>query len=218
MPSAKSILSSHWWVRIDGELEDLRPKVKEFAQRLDVIRLISAHHKGKTKENPHIHFAVEMSKEVQKQSFALTIKSVFTISSSRNYAIDAWDGKHMEGAPTYLFHEPNVPLLVHKGWNQTETTELQRIGEQIAIAVTDSKQKAGTKLADKAYEHFLNDDSHTRHSILRYMLTEIKEQRSYYPGSFKLKAMVEEVIIRLCPADQFSSLVSQFERNLFRFD
>ena len=214
MPTAKSTMSEHWFVRVDGELEVLRPKVLQFAQRLDVKALLGVAHMGKTKENPHAHMCIHMSKAVQKQTFQIAIKTHFSVVD-RGYAVDIWDGNYLAGAVTYVFHEDDAPILCHKGWYDEEIATLVAKGKLIADAVDDQKQKASTRLVDKATQHF-SAGSPTKSHILDYMLNEVKSGRNYYPGQFKLKSFVEEVEIKLCPPNQFHSLVNSIYNNLWR--
>ena len=159
---------------------------------------------------------------IQKQSFALQIKKHFDVVD-RNYALELWDGNRDKGAPTYIFHEKELweplesirPLWFSKGWTIEEVEEAQRIGMLIAEAVQDAKQKASTKLPERALEHF-KDTRPSRFDILMYMMTEIQQLTAYHPGQFKLKQYVEEVEIRLTSAGDLSRLAHEYFNSMWR--
>jgi len=213
MPSAKSVVSRLWWVRVDGDEVVLRPKVTAFAERLDIIALISVHHKGTKKENPHIHMCIEAAREVQKQSFAITIKKHFEVVD-RNYALDIWDGDRTKGAPSYLFHEMG-DVFVSKGWDADEITAAQRLGYQIAEEVDKAKEKASGKLRNKVLDHFV-DCKPSRHEVLLWMLNEIQEGRSHHPGDFNLKNYTDETLLRAMDKNTLSNHAHHMVNNLWR--
>lgn len=213
MPSAKSTLSTRWWVRVDGDADVLRPKVKAFAERIDCLSMICCHHMGSRKENPHVHMAIEMLNEVQKQTFALTVKKHFGVVD-RSYALDVWDGLRNQGAPTYLFHEMG-DVFVSKGWTPDDIAQAQRLGYQIAAEVEKSKEKASQKLVERALVHFESRQP-SKFDILEFMIREIHQRTAYHPGQFKLKQYVEEVEIKLTPADGILRLTHEYFNSMWR--
>ena len=214
MPAPKSAVSALWFVRVDGEIEVLRPKVLSFASTLDVVSMLCVHHTGQKKENPHVHFVVSMNTSVQKQSFALRVKKVFEVVD-RGYAVDVWDGNRGEGAVSYLFHESDAPILVRKAWNDDEVKEAQRIGQLIAVAVSTAKDKASQKLVERAVKHF-EGRVPTKYDILSHMVDAIYKREAYHPGMFKLKSFIEEVEIKLTPVDQLERLKNSMYTDMFR--
>jgi len=213
MPSLKSAVSSLWFIRVDGDESVLRPKVRSFAERIDVISLISVHHLGSKKENPHMHACIGMSNSIEKQSFAIQIKKHFEIVD-RGYALDVWDGLRNKGATTYLFHEMGN-VLVSKQWSESEIKEAQHIGYQIAQAVAETKEKASQKLVERALKHF-GDIKPNRFEILLFMMKEIQSGTAYHPGNFKLKSYVEEVEIRLTSGEDISRLAHEYFNSMWR--
>jgi len=214
MPALKSAVSALWFVRVDGDIEVLRPKVLEFASTIDCVSILSVHHTGQKKENPHIHFVCGMNTSVQKQSFALRVKKVFEVVD-RGYAVDVWDGNRGEGAASYLFHEPIWNILARKGWSDDEIAEAQRIGQIVSKEVAKAKDKASQKLVERAVKHF-ESRSPTKFDILSYMVDEIHGGQAYHPGNFKLKSYIEEVEIKLTPKDQLLRLKNGIYNEMFR--
>jgi len=213
MPALKSAKSFCWFVRIDGEEEVLRPKVLQFASCVDVVDMLCCAHMGAKHENPHVHYVITLNHEIQKQSFAVRVKHFFQVVD-RGYALDTWDAKRAEyGAVSYLFHEPGAKILVKKGWSDSEISEAQRVATVANEAITESKEKASTKLIEKAIKHF--EGKHpSKYEILQFMIYKIYERENYHPGNFKLKQYVEEVEIKL--TDNIKLLIGNIYNDLWR--
>lgn len=209
----KSTTSSSWFCRVDGDVDVLRPKVTQLAGCIDVVSLIVTHHTGKKKENPHIHFCINLNYEPQKQSFAVRIKKLFEVVD-RGYALDVWDARRAEyGAVSYLFHEEDAPLLCSKGWELSEIQAAKHIAEQTNIAVNEQKEKASTKLVDKALVQFFGQVP-TKMEVFKFMLISVHKKESYWPGQYKIKQMVEEVEIKL--SDNINNLAYHLYNEIWR--
>lgn len=214
MPALKSALSSMWFVRVDGEADVLRPKVTRFAEKIDCVSLLCVAHTGSKKENPHIHFLMVLNTTLQKQSFSVRVKKEFEVVD-RGYAVDVWDGNRGEGAASYVFHETDADILCSKGWTNDEIKEAQRVGNVVAAAVKQSMDKASQKLVERALQHFKERPRPSKYDIISYMVDEIHQGRSHDPG-FKWKQFVQEIEIRLTPANQLDNLKNQLYHDLFR--
>jgi len=214
MPAPKSAVSSLWFVRVDGDIDVLRPKVIAFASTIDVVSMLATHHTGRKKENPHIHFVVGMNTSIQKQSFALRVKKVFEVVD-RGYALDVWDGRRGEGAGSYLFHEQIWNILARKGWSDEEISETQRVGLAISQEVEKAKDKASQKLVERAVKHY-EGRSVARFDIASFMIDEVYEGTAYHPGMFKLKSFIEEAELKLTPKDQLLRLKNEWYSQMFR--
>lgn len=213
--TGKSYKTSMWFCRVDGDESVLRPKVTEFGSKIDVVKMLCVHHTGCKKENPHIHFVVAISNPVQKQSFAVRVKNHFEVVD-RGYALTPWDGEHMGKCVTYMFHEENAPVLIHKGWSEAEVAELRGLGQTIATAVAESREKASQKLVDRAVHEFTEKRIPTRFEVLHYMMKEVHNKTAYWPGDFKIKQYVDEVIIKLTPLKELEDLTWSLHNNLWR--
>jgi len=205
--------SAQWFVRVDGEPDVLRPKVKGFAEHVDNVDILAVSHTGRGKENPHCHFLVSIRSPIQKQSMAIRIKSHFEVVN-RGYALAVWDGKKLEeGASTYLFHEPNAHILFSRGWSDSDLKEVQRLGGIVRQAVEKEKEKASTKLIDRALKHFEGGNP-DKFQIFAYMMEEVASKKAYWPGTFKIKQYVEEVEIKL--SQNLPRLINEMYANIFR--
>lgn len=218
MPKAsKSTVSTSWFIRVDGEIEVLRPKLLLFAQALDVVSMLATHHNGQKRENPHCHIVIQMSESsaIQKASYAIRVKKQFEVVD-RGYALDVWDGRKAEyGAGSYLFHEQPATILHSKSWSPDEIKEAQRIAVLTNAAVDEAKQKASVKYVEKAIAHFKDKASApSKYELFSYMMHEVHEQKMYWPGTFKAKQLVEEVEIKL--TTNLQHLTNEYYGNIFR--
>lgn len=219
--SAKSVRSKFWFLRVDGEESFLRQQCGVMASGLDVVSFIGAYHTGRTGENHHIHACIEIESEVQKQTFALRVKAIFTnIIEGNDYSLEVWDGKKSgEGAVSYLFHEEGVVesnLIGVKNFTSDEISGAKKANMAVQAVVAINKERASNKLVDKALEFFDNQEP-TRYSILLFMMKRINSGDNYHPGNFLLKKYVEEVELRLCKTDrEIEELAKIVEENLWR--
>jgi len=215
MVATKSTKSKTWFCRVDGELEDLRPKVKSLAECIDVVSFLATHHTGKKKENPHTHFVIEMATEVQKQSFALRVKKHFQVVD-RGYALDTWDNRRTEyGAVSYLFHEDDAPIMAHKLWTPDDLDTVKRIARDANVIIDKAKDKATNKFVDHAIEHFKDWTTEpTDYQIFEYLLEEVHAQRTHWGGDFRSKTMVQEIQIKL--TNNLPRLTNEMYNRIFR--
>lgn len=211
---SKSEKSDRWAVRVDGEEDFLRECCKKFSEREEVETFLATFHVGKSKENTHCHFCVKNNKIIQKQTFALKVKEVFNVASKSDYSVKIWDGS--DKALSYLFHEVPHNILANKGYSDEDIDKFIAMDAQIQVVVQKNKEKAGTKLVDKAIEHF-SGQVPEKYEVFYHMMQLIKSGENYHPGTFMLKRFVEEVIIKLTPAGrEFDNLVYAEFKSLFR--
>lgn len=219
MVASKSTKSKLWFVRMDGPEEHLRQKCGVLSQALDTVAMIAAFHKGNRGENPHCHICIEVQSEIQKQSFAVRLKTLFGIVSKSQYALDIWDGNRGKGAVSYLFHETEEKILVNKGFSDQELMDARKANEAVQAVVSVNKEKSSHKLVERALEEFkdVEDKWLLRSRILKFMVSECRDGQVYWPGSFMLKKYVEEVEVRLLKGEQeLDVFVSELEKSLWR--
>lgn len=213
--AVKSQKGTCWFLRSDGSEEFLRQKCGVLATWIDVKAVLAVYHVGGTKENPHCHAVVETTSEIQKQSFDKKIKALFGIEKKSQYSTKLWDGVRDAGASSYMFHEKDAPILVRKGWTDDELATAKATCETVQKVVAMNKERASTKLVDKALDHFQGKDP-SRFEILEWMLMECRDGGSYYPGTFLLKKHVEEVLLKLTTKTNFVYFVQQLESQMWK--
>lgn len=218
MVASKSVRSKLWFVRLDGPEEHLRQKCGDLSQSLDTVAMIAAFHKGNRGENPHCHICIEIQSEIQKQSFAERLKKLFGIVAKSQYALDVWDGNRGKGAVSYLFHEDGAPIFVRKGFTEEDLLRAREANEAVQAVVNVNKERASNKLVDRALDQFSGAVYRLdlKVDILKWMLQECREGRSYYPGSFMLKKYVEEVELKCVGDDDMDMFVGRVYSQLWR--
>lgn len=218
MVATKATRSVHWFVRLDGPETFLRLKCEELSHALDTVAMLAAFHKGKSGENPHCHFVITLSSEIQKQSFAIRLKKVFDITKSSQYALDVWDANRGKGAVSYLFHEADEKILVNKGFTQQEIMDAREANAAVQAVVAMNKEKASHTLVNRALEEFRDctDTWCIRTKILKFMVVLCKKGEVHWPGSFLIKKYVEEVELQLQSDDDLDQYVADLEKNLWK--
>lgn len=207
--------SAHWFFRVDGEKEFLRQKCEELSQCIDVEACLAAYHTGKTKENPHAHVCISLTSTPQKQSFAVRIKQLFRVEKKSQYALSVWDNDREKGATSYVYHEEDAIIFCTKGFTQAQLDAAQIANAAVQKVVNLNKERAEHKLVERALKEFENAQP-TRLDILEFMLTCIKNGDNYHPGTFMLKRYVEEVELKLLPAQDLREYAALLENNLWR--
>lgn len=212
-PATKSTRSSFWFARIDGPKDFLADKCKTLAEWIDLSSCLAVYHVGDTKENPHCHMVVELKSAPQKQTFAVRLKGLFAIEKRSQYALDIWDGKRGAGACSYLFHEDGAEILVNKGHSDDDITLARSANDAVKRVIAVNKEKASGRFVEKALGHF--DSCPTERAALQYMMTLCRSGDLYWPGTFKAKQMIEEVIIKMTDKDDFEFLVDDMLVKIF---
>lgn len=206
----KSKKSDCWFVRVDGPKEFLEAKLRELSNSIDCLELLGAFHLGEKKDNPHAHFCIRLNTIIQKQSFALRVKKLFSIEKKSQYALEVWDGLRDRGAVSYLFHEEGVVIMVNKGFSEENLDNAQRLNQEVQRVVAVNKQRASGRLVERVLKEFT---TFNKREILIYMLQEIKDGNAYYPGEFRLKQMLEEIQLKLC-----SNVEAEADRLLWKWN
>lgn len=192
--------STRWFVRIDGPHEWLRGKVKDVHGWVDTLRLLGCLHVGEKADNPHLHFVIEMSSELQKQSFDVRIKKVFTGVSGSQFSSKPWDGG--DSACAYMFHESDDCVCVNKGFTDDDIKRFKALNCATQKVIEVNKGKASGRIVDRVMMEVTPDWS--RVDIAKRMLVMIREGEFYEPGDFVLKKYIEEVYMKSRTQKQFS--------------
>lgn len=211
MTTAKQTMSDAWFVRIDGSHDFLKTQLNGFKGKIDTKRIFGIYHTGDRNDNPHCHFVIQTTGQVQKQSFALRCKNTFNIEKRSQYSVNVWDG-NIE-AIAYMFHEEGASELVRMGFTDEEIKQAKAINESVQKVVNVNKQKASGKLVEKALEEFKDKDV-VRYDVLIFMLKQIQEGNNYHPGEGRLKMFVEEVMVRR--TSDLEGYAYELERRLWR--
>lgn len=202
MPSTTK--SYKWFVRVDGAKEYLYSKCQAMLGWIDILKVLALYHVGETRENPHCHFVIELTSELQKQSFDKRIKTLFDVQKSTSYSSKVWDGK--DSACSYMFHECDVNILCNKGFADEDIDRFKEQNATVQAVVAVNKERAPGRKVERVVEQLRNDNP-TRHEIGQRFLEMIRDGEMYEPGNFKLAQMIEEVFLKTRTASQWDEYV-----------
>lgn len=212
MPSI--VRSYKWFVRVDGSAESLKEKCKSFSGQIDAVRMLSLFHMGETKENPHCHFVIELSSEIQKQSFDVRLKKTFDIEKRSQFSSKVWDGH--ESACGYMFHESPHNIICNKGFTSEEISRFIKINEDTQKVVDINKSRAPGRQVDRIVTEFNGEEPPTRYAIFKVVMQKIRDGEMYEPGDFQLPKIVEEIYGKTRDARGWVDYVEDRYRKLFR--
>jgi len=210
MPSVT--LSQMWFCRIDGAKEYLAEKIKLVANWVDTLQVLAAHHVGDKKENPHCHFVIKLSSNIQKQSFDTRFKKVFTPDKKSSWSTKVWDGA--PAACSYLFHEDTADVLVNKGFSDDEIASFKKLNSDTKKVIEVNKERGAKRVVERVLEA-MGGDTWDKMKIFATLCDYIREGSMYEPGDFMLKRYVEEIYCRSLSADEYKVYVSDRYYNLF---
>lgn len=203
MPSVGK--SRKWFVRIDGAHDWLVERVKIMLGWVDLLRLLACLHVGEKKDNPHVHFVIELSSELQKQSFDVRIKKVFQGISGSLYSSKQWDGD--DAACAYMFHECDDSVCGNKGFSEDDIARFRALNAATQKVVEVNKGKASGRIVDRVLQEVT--PQWTRYDIGKRMLGMIRDGEFYEPGDFVLKKFIEEVYMKSRAQKDFSEYVEE---------
>lgn len=203
MPSvAKSFA---WFVRVDGTHEWLKERVKVMLGWIDLVTLLACLHVGEKKDNPHVHFVIRLSSELQKQSFDVRIKKVFQGVSGSAYSSKPWDGG--ESACAYMFHESDDVVCGNKGYGEDDIARFRALNDATQKVIEVNKAKASGRIVDRVLQEATSE--WTKVEIARKMMTMIRDGEFYEPGDYVLKRYIEEVYMKTRTNAQFSDYMDE---------
>lgn len=209
------VRSTKWFVRVDGSHEFIKSKVNEL-RTVDLKRICVILHMGSTNEHPHAHMVIELTSELQKQSFDVRIKKIFDVSKKTQYSSKVWDGG--KEALAYMFHENTEPVL-NVGFSQQEINEAKEHNQITQKVIAVNKEKTSNKLLDKILNNV--DDKSELSDIIKVGLDLVKEGSSYYPGDFKFKQIIQDAYIKTRSKEDWctvsSHMVNAFENDIKKY-
>lgn len=204
MPSVAK--STKWFIRVDGNKDDLTERCKEMKGWIDTHRIYGMYHTGETKENPHCHIVIELTSELQKQSMDVRVKKLFKIDKKSNYSSKVWDGS--ESAISYMYHEPDAVGIVNKGFSEDELDKCKELNASVQRVVALAKNKSPGKSVDKVIEHFrVEGYTPSRRDIARQYLNMIRDGEMFEPGNWHLEKLIEEAYLKTRPASEWDDYV-----------
>lgn len=180
---------SGWFVRIDDR-EMYQERVMQLTQVLDYTKILCVKHKGETNENPHFHLVIET--QVKDKAFRKRMVTRFDRGKGNGHmSIKPWDGN--EEALSYMFHEPQAPIVLNKGHTDADITRFINMNAKIQTLVLEAKGKASYLLEAQV----LKDTSITKDStpleIAKCIVLTAMRSDKYCPNDFMLKTMTDRI-------------------------
>lgn len=214
MPSdAKSL---NWFVRITAPWTLLEPKVAEVKSWIDVSGVAVGYHIGGKTKKEHVHIAVQMNKELQKQSIDVRFKKLFGVKGA-DYSSKIWDGS--DKVLSYLYHDPKGKVEYYKLELSAERLDaIKKTADVYSDIVKTAKEKASTRIPDLCLEAIkASGEDWTDRKICRWIVTGIAEGRWYNPGTFMIEKYVQEVALRQNPKGVYVDyMVDEIMRRITR--
>lgn len=203
MPSVTK--STMWFVRITAPHEHCDTKLKIVKEWIDVSSMAIGYHIGEKTQKPHIHIALKMGKELQKQSVDVRFKTLFGVKGS-DYSSKVWDGDHK--VLSYLYHDKSGRVEFYKmELTESEKATIQTTSDVYAEIVKTAKAKASTRIPDRILEE-MGDTQWSEKQIITRIYQGVRSTEWYDPGHM-LDRYVNEILLRSSgPIDYVEVLAS----------
>lgn len=209
----KSDKSTQWFVRFDCSKDAGVELANKLNQWIDLKRLLMAHHMGEKKDNPHIHFVLELNSLIQKQSFDTRVKKLISVEKKDQYSSKIWDGA--DECCSYLYHESDACVIHNKGFSEDELDKYKQLNKSIQKVIAVNNEKASNRAPERAIKYFGTTDP-SRREVLEWFLNEIKEGKMYEPGDYQMARYVEEVILKCTASENWDWYVDSRYKKIFR--
>jgi len=198
MSRARDVKSEYWFVRITYPHDECATKIQII--ELFTTRLLCLTHVGEKNERQHIHLAMTLENAKSKQVLDKKLKDIFPVKGA-DYSSKLWDGN--EKALSYMYHDNQHTVLSNKGYTEEDLSRYKQLNADCQAVIEVNKQRAPGRNVDTIFDLFKEDTViPTKYQIGKEFLKLIKEGTMYEPGDFKLKAMIEEVYMRLHKSDE----------------
>lgn len=196
-----SIVKSYcWFVRVTLPHSIIEEKIKLVSGWIDTVKILCLLHKGNKTEKEHCHFTVQLSSEIQKQSFDVRIKKVFDVKGS-DYSSKPWDGE--PPANTYMFHDSNYRIVANKGYDDATLANFRVENEKVQKVVEINKSRGPSKIVENVIQNYTGAPDKIQ--IASILLQKIRIGEMYEPGNYKLNNIIEEIFMKLQPEENWEN-------------
>lgn len=184
--------SNKWFVRVTLPHVILKEKIGSIMW-VDVTRILALTHVGEKSESEHMHFVVELTSELQKQSMLARVKAIYGVSGNEQLSAKAWDGD--TDACSYLFHDADAQVILNKGFSEEDLNRFRTRNEEVRKIVEENKKRASIRCVDRAVQAISAGElTRDYKPITMFILKLIRAGEMYEPGDFQLKKYVEEIM------------------------
>lgn len=200
----KSDRSAKWFVRVTAPWEHIEAKYKLMREWLDHKCSAIGYHIGSKTGKAHAHIAIEMSVDLQKQSFDVRLKKLFDVKGS-DYSSKVWDG--CKKALSYLYHDKAGKVEINMALSDDEKKEVENLVVVYDEIVTTAKAKASYKCVDIVLEAIKESGKlWSVREIARYIFSGVREGKWHPPGSM-MERYVDEIRIKQGTDDEAGAVI-----------
>lgn len=197
MPSI--VRSKNWYVRITAPHEFLADKIKSIKQWIDYDGLFAGFHIGEKTDKPHVHIALKIKNELQKQSLDKRLKDLFGVKGA-DYSSKVWDAS--EDALSYMYHDKEV---VVDNCLQLDVDAIERIkarNVQVQKIVAEAKEKASNKVVDYVLHKIAQSGNWWSMRDIAFEIWKGVHSGQFYHPGHQYKRYVEEIFCRQCKDEE----------------
>lgn len=185
---------------------------------MDMTRCLAVGYVGEKTEKEHVHFIIQLSKELQKQSFDVRIKSIFGVKGA-DYSSKPWDGGMEHGAGSYLYHDPVATEIYRKGFTDTDILKFKECNQQVREVVEENKSRASGRCVERTLATIAESNViWTRKQIAYQLITDIRDDKMYECGDFVLRKYIEEIYMKQLSKDQWLQYAELRSNSLVRLE
>lgn len=210
MPSVAK--STKWYVRITAPHEHCENKLRDVKGWIDYEASMVGFHIGGKTGKPHIHIALKMKTELQKQSIDARFKKLFDVKGA-DYSSKIWDGDNK--ALSYMYHDEGGRVISDLGLSEAEIADLKRMNAIVQEQVKVAKEKASYKCVEYVLEKIRESGyTWTAYEIGWCIQQAIYSGRIHEPGDYQLERFINEILCKQCTSED--ELRRMFENRMQR--
>jgi len=205
--------SNRWFVRVTLPHLLLKEKISQVLW-VDVINILAVTHVGEKTEKEHMHFVVELSSQLQKQSVLARVKAIYGVSGNEQLSAKSWDGN--SDACSYLFHDPDAQVILNKGFTESQLQQFRARNADVQKIVEENRKRASVKCVDRALAAIAAGEiTRDYRPVTMFILKLIRNGEIYEPGDFQLKKYVEEIMSKSAEGSLWEAYAEYRANKLF---
>lgn len=213
--------SNKWFFRVTlphAAVEVMWTQALSTVKLIDLTRCLIVSHVGERTEKQHVHGLLEISKEIQKQSIDVRLKSIFGVSGA-DYSSKPWDGGMEHGAGSYMYHDPAATEIYNKGFTEQQLARFKECHSDVAVVVEEAKSRASGRCVERILLRIKESDRNwSRREILMSILSDIRDDLMYECGDFNLTKYLEEIYMKQMAKDDWIAYAKQRVAHVLRFN
>lgn len=201
MPSVAR--SKSWYVRVTAPWEFLQQKMVVVCSWIDYEGYFAGYHIGEKTEKPHVHIALKLKSDLQKQSLDKRLKELFQVKGS-DYSSKPWDGE--EDALSYMYHDNKVEIDNQLGLSNDAIERIKARNIQVQKIVAEAKEKASCKVVEYVLTKIHESGTFWNIRAIAYEIWKgVHSGQFYHPGP-QYKRYIEEIYCKQCKDEEELSM------------